>query len=95
MSLIQFTRNYRDDSTDAGFQFEFYCDRCGNGFQTPFQASATGAISNALDAASSLFGGILGNAANAAHSVRSATWERAHDNAFEKAVEEARPHFHK
>jgi len=24
MALIQFTRNYRDLSTDAGFQFEFY-----------------------------------------------------------------------
>jgi RNA polymerase subunit RPABC4/transcription elongation factor Spt4 len=95
MSLIQFTRNYNDQSTDAGFQFEFYCDRCGNGYQTPFLASATGTISSALDAASSLFGGILGGAANAAHSVRSATWEHAHDAAFEKAVEEARPHFHK
>ena len=95
MALIQFTRNYNDESTDAGFQFEFYCDRCGNGYQTPFQASATGTISNALDAASNLFGGVFGNAANAARSVRSATWEKAHDTAFEAAVEEAKPHFHK
>ncbi len=28
MALIQFTRNYNDLSTDAGFQFEFYCDHC-------------------------------------------------------------------
>ena len=95
MALIQFTRNYRDGSTDAGFQFEFFCDRCGNGYQTHFESSATGAISNALDAASHIFGGFLGNAANAARSVRSATWEKAHDAAFERAIEEARPHFHK
>jgi rRNA maturation endonuclease Nob1 len=29
MALIQFTRNYRDDSTDRGFQFEFFCTKCG------------------------------------------------------------------
>jgi hypothetical protein len=95
MALIQFTRNYSDQSTDAGFQFTFACDRCGNGYQTEFQSSATGAISSALDTASSLFGGFLGNAASAAHNVHSAAWEKAHDAAFARAVEEARPHFHK
>ena len=29
MALIKFTRNYNDKSTDTGFQFEFYSDRCG------------------------------------------------------------------
>ncbi len=95
MALIQFTRNYRDLSTDAGFQFEFYCDRCGNGYQTEFQASALGTATNVLDAASNLFGGVLGKAANVARGVRSAGWEKAHDNAFAEAVEEAKPHFHK
>ena len=95
MALIQFTRNYRDLSTDAGFQFEFYCDRCGNGYQTEFQASALGTATNVLDAASNLFGGVLGKAANVARGVRSAGWEKAHDNAFDEAVEEAKPHFHK
>jgi len=95
MALIQFTRNYNDLSTDAGFQFEFSCDRCGNGYQTEFQASTLGTVTNALDAASNLFGGVFGSAANAARNVRSAGWEKAHDNAFAVAVEEARPHFHK
>jgi hypothetical protein len=95
MALIQFTRSYNDLSTDAGFQFEFYCDRCGNGYQTEFQASTLGTVTNALDAASNLFGGIFASAANAARNVRSAGWEKAHDNAFAIAVEEARPHFHK
>src|SRR3990170_4188389 len=95
MALIQFTRNYRDLSTDAGFQFEFYCDRCGNGYQTEFQASTLGTVTNALDAASNLFGGVFGSAANAARNVRSAGWEKAHDKGFAEAVEEAKPHFHK
>ena len=95
MALIQFTRNYHDLSTDTGFQFEFFCDRCGNGYQTEFQASALGTVSNVLDAASNLFGGVFGNAANAARNVRSAAWEKAHDNAFAISVEEAKPHFHK
>lgn len=95
MALIQFTCNYRDLSTDAGFQFEFFCDRCGNGYQTEFRASTLGTVTSALDAASNLFGGVFGSAANAAHNVRSAGWEKAHDNAFAEAVEEARPHFHK
>ena len=29
MALIQFTRNDHDLSTEAGFQFEFYCYRYG------------------------------------------------------------------
>ena len=95
MALIQFTRNYRDLSTDAGFQFEFYCDRCGNGYQTEFQASVLGTATNVLDAANNLFGGVLGKAANVARGVRSAGWEKAHDKAFAEAVEEAKPHFHK
>ena len=95
MALIQFTRNYRDLSTDSGFQFEFVCDRCGNGYQTPFEASATGTVTNALDAVSSLLGGILSNAASAARNVHTAAWEKAHDGAFERAVQDALPHFHK
>lgn len=95
MALIQFTRNNSDLSTDKGFQLEFFCDRCGNGYQTEFQPSATGTLSTALDTASSLFGGIFSSAANVAHGAHSAAWEKAHDGAFAHAVEEARPHFHK
>lgn len=27
---LEFTHNYNDRSTQQGFQFEFFCDRCGN-----------------------------------------------------------------
>lgn len=39
--LHSFTRNYNDRSTEAGFQFEFYCDCCGNGFLSTFRQSST------------------------------------------------------
>ncbi len=36
-----FTRNYEDNSTDAGFQFTFYCDICNDGYKTSFIESST------------------------------------------------------
>jgi Predicted amidophosphoribosyltransferases len=39
--LHSFTKNYRDLSTEAGFQFDFYCDCCGNGFKSTFVPSTT------------------------------------------------------
>ncbi len=93
MSLIQFVRNYNDESTERGFQFEFYCDRCSNGYRTPFQSSTSGLVSEALDAAGGFLGGLFGAAADVGDRVHSAAWEKAHDQAFTKAVEQARPHF--
>lgn len=90
---IEFTRNYSDLSTNQGFQFEFYCDRCGTGYRTHFQASAMGLMTGALDAANSLFGGFFGQAADLGERARSATWEKAHDEAFEGAMEELKPDF--
>jgi hypothetical protein len=93
MTLIKFVRNHSDLSTDRGFQFEFYCDRCGTGYRTKFQASATGLVTEALDVAGGLLGGVLGRAATVSERVHSAAWEAAHDKAFGAAVEEARPNF--
>ena len=42
MTLIQFTENHEDLSTDQGYQFKFFCDRCRNGYMSSFQASALG-----------------------------------------------------
>ena len=77
MALIQFVRNYDDLSTDRGFQFKFYCDRCGNGYETQFQGSATGAINDVLGTASSLLGGMFGNLASAGERVHSAAYSQA------------------
>ena len=90
---IRFVRNYSGLSTDKGFQFEFFCDRCGTGHRTRFDASVTGTVTGLLDSASSMFGGLFGTAANVGHSVRSAAWEKSHDGAYEKAVNEVTPEF--
>lgn len=39
--LKAFTRNYEDNSTEAGFQFTFYCDICQDGFRSSFIESET------------------------------------------------------
>ena len=65
-----FTRNYEDNSTDAGFQFTFYCDVCHDGFRTSFIESETykrgtlfKGLSRGIGAAASIFGGgVLGGA---------------------------------
>jgi hypothetical protein len=39
--LRAFSRNYEDNSTDAGFQFTFCCDICRDGHRSSFIESAT------------------------------------------------------
>lgn len=93
MSMIQFTRNYTDHSNNQGFQFEFHCDKCGNGFMTHFQTSAVGVATGFLRAAADIFGGVLGNVASAGDHVKDTLRGKARDEAFEKAVVEGKTHF--
>jgi len=94
MALIQFTRNYTDHSNDQGYQFEFFCDKCGSGFRSGFQANKLGMATSLLRAASSIFGGALGGAAQGAGYLKDALRGEAWDSAFKRAVEEAKPKFH-
>jgi len=93
MTLIQFTRNHTDHSTDKGYQFEFFCDRCRNGFRTEFRPSMTGFATSALRAAGGFFGGLLGQAGSSAYEIERAVAGPAHDKAMREAVEEAKPNF--
>ena len=93
MDSLEFTKKYNDLSTERGFQFEFYCDRCNNGFRTPFKPFAMGMVSGAVDLANNLFGGFLGRAADATDQVSSANYERAHDQAFLEAGQNLKPEF--
>ncbi len=93
VEFIEFTRNYQDLSTDRGFQWEFRCERCENGYRSKFRPSATGLVTEALDVASGLLGGVLGKAARVGDRVHSAAWERAHDDAFRQASAEVKVHF--
>jgi len=93
MALIQFTRNHTDHSTDKGYQFEFFCDRCGNGFMSEFKPSAMGLASGALRTAGGLLGGLLGSAASNSYEIERMVQGPGHDRAFRGAIEEVRPNF--
>jgi membrane protease subunit (stomatin/prohibitin family) len=93
MALIQFTRNHTDHSTDKGYQFEFFCDRCGNGFMSEFETSVTGMASSVLHAAGSMFGGIFGTASSGTYEIERAVRGPAHDHAFKDAIEAVKPSF--
>lgn len=93
MALIKFVANYEDLSTDRGYQFKFYCDKCGNGYMSRFQASITGTAGGLLRAAGGIFGGVLGGVGDAAYEVQRAVGGKAHDEALNTAVQEAKQHF--
>jgi Double zinc ribbon len=93
MSTQPFTRNHRDHSNDTGFQFEFFCDKCGNGHRSSFQTSGVGFAASMLKAAGSLFGGEVYRAGWGADHVKDALRGPAWDGAFQKAIEECRPQF--
>jgi membrane protease subunit (stomatin/prohibitin family) len=95
MDEIQFSNNYNDLSTNSGFQFEFYCERCQDAWRSPFNRYAAGTVESVLGAADGLFGGIFGSARNAMEEVRSAGWQKAKDAALRDAVAQAKTHFHR
>ena len=95
MSEIQFSDNHNDLSTDSGFQFEFYCEHCHDAWRSPFDRFAAGTAESLLGAAEGIFGGIFGTARNAVGHVKSAGWSKARDEAFRRAVGQAREHFHR
>jgi len=93
VEFIEFTSNYEDLSTERGFQWEFRCQRCDNGYRSRFRPSTTGLASEALDVAGGILGGLFGTAADLGSRVHSVAWERMHDDAFHQAVKEVRPYF--
>ncbi|MGC4089090.1 MAG: zinc ribbon domain-containing protein [Polyangiaceae bacterium] len=93
MSTQAFTRNHSDHSNDTGFQFEFFCDKCGNGHRSSFKHNAMGVAASVLKAAGALFGGAAYRAGWGADHVKDALRGPAWDAAFKEAIEECRPKF--
>jgi RNA polymerase subunit RPABC4/transcription elongation factor Spt4 len=91
--IVPFTDNYTDHSTEAGYQFEFFCERCGNGYKAGFQASAIGMGSKVARGLGGLLGGSLGNVAYAGSEMKDLTESKAKDEALRKSVEEMKPYF--
>lgn len=107
MPLQPFTRNCEDNSTEAGFQFTFYCDLCNDGYKTNFIESKThkkAGFLRGLGRAVSLGGELLGSGAG--YTIERGTdiiserfegmspqWHKEHETAFQLAQNEAKEHF--
>lgn len=94
-SYIHFKDNYHDLSTENGFQFEFYCERCHDAWRSPFDRYAAGTLDSVLGAADGIFGGIFGGARNALGHVKSAGYSKAKDGALQSAAQGASQRFHR
>ena len=108
MPLTPFTRNFQDNSTEAGFQFTFFCDLCNDGYKTKFIESKTykkaglfRGLGRAVSIGADLAGrGGLGYSAERGSDIlserfhgMSPEWHREHEAAFEVAQNEAKGHF--
>ena len=93
MANIPFTNNYTDLSSQRGFQFKFFCEKCGNGYLSTFRANKLGTAAAAANVAASLLGGIFGRAAQTAESLQSMTAGPQKDAALDAAVREIGPLF--
>ena len=93
MVAIRFTGNYEDLSTDRGYQFKFFCEKCNNGYMSTFKTSTMGVLGSAARVAGNLFGGVFGSVADSSYEVQRAVGGSAHDSALKAAVEEISPIF--
>ena len=108
--LTAFNDNYDDLSTDAGFQFTFKCDSCGEGYKTSFTESTTYKKNRFFKNLGTIAGGAasmvgqsgLGNAMSRGSNMMSEKfqgmspdWHKEHEQAFAKAQNEVKVHFHR
>lgn len=105
-----FTSNYKDNSTEAGFQFTFMCDICKDGFKSTFIASKThkkGKFMKNIGRAASIGASLAGKhhvgwqmqrgTSMVGDSFRgmSPEWHKEHEKAFQVAQNEGKGHFHR
>ena len=108
--LISFTDNFADNSTEAGFQFTFYCDICREGYKTRFIESKTykkrkffkglGSIAGAVAQVTGKYNIGYGiergtDVIGERFSGMSPEWHKEHETAFELTQNEAKEHFHR
>jgi hypothetical protein len=85
--LVAFTDNINDLSNEHGYQFEFVCERCGNGYRSPFQVNKRERGRGLLRSAGSLFGGKVAELSQMAdqHTMDRDTNSPAKDKAMREA----------
>jgi len=103
-----FTSNHADNSTEAGFQFTFFCDICRDGFKSRFVESKTqkkGRFLKGLGQAASI-GASLAGKRNVGWQIQRGSnvigdryrgmppeWHKEREKAFELAQNEGKGHF--
>src|SRR5438477_4081116 len=92
MMYYPFTRQYRDRSDIAGFQFEFWCDVCNHPHITPYQYNPVGVASSLMTAASYLLRGGY-NWSAAGREVRTLMRGKAWEQAYLKSLMDAKEFF--
>ncbi len=110
MTMQAFTSNFADNSTEAGFQFTFFCDNCRDGHKTRFIESSTykkGQKMKGLGNAARIGASLLGkhsagwqidraaNAITGRFKGMSPEWHKEHEKAFQIAQNEAKGYFHR
>jgi hypothetical protein len=86
-SIVPFTDNIRDLSNETGYQFEFVCERCGNGYRAPFVPDKVAKGRNILRAVGSITGGRLADLGYASQMLDRSTNSPAKDRALQQSVE--------
>lgn len=100
---LWFSQNHRDLSQqygdDAGFDFEFYCERCGDTWRSGYERYGMGRATGWLRRAGNMAGGVASSVgwdvANAAEGLAASGWHKARDAAFQRAIDKAGQHFHR
>ena len=99
MGEIEFGDNYSDmcisSGLNAGFQFQFHCERCNDAWRSSFVAYSRGQASGWLSKASGLLGGITGTLGEAVDGLAESGWGAARDEAFREAIAQAKKHFNR
>lgn len=109
MAMKPFTDNFEDNSTDAGFQFTFFCEICNEGYKTEFIESKTyrkagflRGLGGLISAGSSMIGSSIGYSLERGTDIlserfegMSPEWHKEHEKAFELAQNEAKGQFHR
>lgn len=89
------TEHYSDESTDAGFQFKFNCERCGDAYRSTFQANTMATVSSLLRGAGELLGGFFSDASRATSQIGGTLAGPQKDAALKRAIAEVEPRFGK
>ena len=94
---VPFASNYSDLSTEEGNQYEFFCERCGNGYKSTFKnATITNIGSKATKSLGGMFGGKLSKVASSADAaLHNVADSKVTEKAFSSAVDEVQRRFHR